>query len=363
MFLDFTACFDTVNRAMLMKKLERYGVRGVAYDLLKSYFENRKQYVSYQGHNSSISAQNISVIQGSKNGPLMYDIYSNDLNYICENKNIMFADDTCLVYVGGNLADLVGLVNAELSKVHSWCKFNQLSLNPLKSEFILVTHRNITETPKIYIGDELVTCRENVKYLGLHFDNRLKFQAHIDHLKLKLIQFTGITYRLQRCLNITAARNLYYGCIYSIIKYCIVVWGGILQCTERGKPLISKHNKIVKNLFGKFVALGECIFKNMKILKFCDIHKFYVALHMFKLKSGASNQSVSQSHTFNYPSHLYETRSRNLLIPPFPRVDAIRINFEYQFCRVWNEIPDNIKEAKSASLFKKLLTAHMISLY
>ena len=47
-FLDFSACFDTIN------KLERYGVGGDSLQFVKSYFSNRKQYVVYSGVNSCL---------------------------------------------------------------------------------------------------------------------------------------------------------------------------------------------------------------------------------------------------------------------------------------------------------------------
>ena len=55
-----------------------------------------------------------------------------------------------------------------------------------------------------------------------------------------------------------------------------------------------------------------------------------------------------------YPSHMYETRYRGSLVVPFPRVDSIRMNFKYQFCNVWNDIPDNIRNATSLRIFKKM---------
>ena len=50
--------------------------------------------------------QNIGVVQGSKNGPLLYDVYSNDLKCVLEeNDYLFFADDTCLTFWHENFDD------------------------------------------------------------------------------------------------------------------------------------------------------------------------------------------------------------------------------------------------------------------
>ena len=100
-FLDYSACFDTVSRDLLLGKLYDYGVRGVCYNFLKSYFTDRKQYVLFGDTCSTTKPQSLGVVQGSKTGPLFWDIYSSDFNSLClEGENILYADDTCLVYVG-----------------------------------------------------------------------------------------------------------------------------------------------------------------------------------------------------------------------------------------------------------------------
>ena len=103
-FLDYKACFDTISREILFSKLERYGVRGVGLNFIKAYFSDRKQFVSYNSCKSTTVQQKLGVIQGSKGGPLYFDIYSNEFcKLLGDNQYVLYADDTSIVYTGENI--------------------------------------------------------------------------------------------------------------------------------------------------------------------------------------------------------------------------------------------------------------------
>ena len=364
-FLDYSACFDTLSRDILLKKLERYGVRGAGNEIMRSYFSRRKQKVMYKSHLSPEMDQNMGVIQGSKTGPLLFDIYATDFDNICtDDENILYADDTCLVYTGESLTELVDHVNGKLKIVLDWCNCNKLSLNPIKSQFMLITSKIVSTPPIVYIGEDRVTQVDTFKYLGMYIDSNLKFHDQISHIKTKMSRLCGVSWRLRNHFSYGAAMNMYYACIYSTFAYCISTWGGIFLATQRGNQLLNLQNKIVNNLFAKFSSSQEtCLYKKNKLLKMNDVYKLRIATIMYRIMVSNELPRISHNIDLNYPQHEYNTRGADLLRPPFPRVEAIRMGYQYQIIDIWNNIPLTIKQMPTAKAFKRALSDHFLDAY
>ena len=53
-FLDFSKAFDTVNKTIMLQKLDRYGFRNYMNNFLNSYLSDRKMYVSVNGSDSTV---------------------------------------------------------------------------------------------------------------------------------------------------------------------------------------------------------------------------------------------------------------------------------------------------------------------
>ena len=102
-----------------------------------------------------------------------------------------------LIYVGKSLEMLIQHVNSRLREIFEWCNCKKLSLNPAKSEFMTVTNRIVVNHPQLFVGTDLIKEDDSFKYLGgIHVDTRLKFNIQINHLKVKLSQLCGVTFRL-----------------------------------------------------------------------------------------------------------------------------------------------------------------------
>ena len=88
-FLDLAKEFDTCNHKILVFKLDQYGIRGVANDVIRSYLTNHKQFVSGNGYSSLLLDINIGVPQGSVLGPILFLVYINDLSNCSNSKTTL----------------------------------------------------------------------------------------------------------------------------------------------------------------------------------------------------------------------------------------------------------------------------------
>ena len=101
---DQRTAFDTVDHQILLNKLYHYGIRGVANNLLRSYLNNRKQFVFVNQQKSNLNTIKCGVPQGSTLGPIVVLIFINDLPVITKCKSYLFADDTTLLVSHSNTA-------------------------------------------------------------------------------------------------------------------------------------------------------------------------------------------------------------------------------------------------------------------
>ena len=199
-FADFSKAFDTVDHTTLLNKLYKYGIRGQPHSLLKSFLSNRRQYVRINSSDSKTLPNNIGVPQGSCLGPLLYNIYCNDITELLSDCDvILYADDLVIHKSSDNINALSAYLNLTLDKLGDWCSYNKLSINPTKTKWMMFSNQRITLNPILSIQNQYIENVSEFKYLGFTVDNKLKHSSHIKTIKNNMTMYLRITKNLINC--------------------------------------------------------------------------------------------------------------------------------------------------------------------
>jgi hypothetical protein len=103
-----------------------------------------------------------------------------------------------------------------------------MQFNETKSKAMLKTRKRTIENINIYINNRRLEIVKEIKYLGIHFDNRLTFKQHIKHLaenSSKLIHMLGKSTKLKWGLGNKAIKTIYEGALIPLLTYGVPVWG------------------------------------------------------------------------------------------------------------------------------------------
>jgi len=118
------------------------GVGGHALEWFNSYLLKRCQAVYINGVLSDKAILKCGVSQGSILGPLLFLIYINDLTNIADYATTrMYADDTNMTFTANNILELQHDINVDFQYLQNWLIANRLTLNVLKTEYMLVGSR------------------------------------------------------------------------------------------------------------------------------------------------------------------------------------------------------------------------------
>ena len=80
-------------------------------------------------------------------GPFLFLLYINDLNNSVNCLPRLFADDTCLLIDSPNLATSETEINKDLANIYTWSIANKLSLNPSKSNHLIIFPKQNIQSP------------------------------------------------------------------------------------------------------------------------------------------------------------------------------------------------------------------------
>ena len=269
-----------------------------------------------------------------------------------------FADDSTITYSSGNLEHTLKIMEEETKKVLEWLAANKLIINLSKTHLMMFTNCRRPESISITVNNQTINEVCETKFLGVIVDNKLCWEAHINHISQKISKSVSILKMLKHTFPSSALKTLYHSLIYPYFNYCNLIWGDAASTHLEQLILLQKKSIRIISKVGYFDHT-EQLFKDHKMLTVPKIYDYNCTKFIFLCYNNKSYSYFRSKLQKNSDFHTYETRSRGLLRKPFVRLKKFSNSFLTKGMDIWNILPNEIKTAKSLDSFKIAAKSYM----
>jgi hypothetical protein len=370
-YIDLSKAYDTVSHTKLLNKLRHdFNFTPETVTFFASYFRNRQQSTHTQHAQSTTQTITDGIPQGSTLSTTFFLLYINDIIKTVPNSTVYtYADDTTLIVSAGTETELQTLAQSELSNLIKYFHANNLVPNPTKTNYSLFFPR--TPGPfQLTIQDTTLEQNAHAPLLGLTIQNNLKHHQTINNIINKLWPFIHSLKFANKLLPTKALKDLYYAHAYPHLIGGISIWGTTDTKKQYIQPLVRIQKKIVR-LIKQLPPRTHTkpLMHQLQILNIYNLYTLRVAAetHPFIYQNSQLNRP-EHNHTYTPISHIHEYPTRhsqqgNHYIPARPsktRAPTHHIDYTTERnTRVWNSIPEHIRNIRTLKPFKTALKQHL----
>ncbi|PNF19791.1 hypothetical protein B7P43_G14658 [Cryptotermes secundus] len=254
-YFDFSNAFDTVSHTLLLYKLNNYGLSSGYVNWLRSYLTDRESCVRFLGLFSTPFIVLSGVPQGSVLGPLLFNIFINDLPEVINHSScLLFADDFKVYRAIKTLNDCLFL-QSDIERVQDWCSVNLMKPNLSKTNVISFSRKTTVLKYQYRLGNFFILRTDSIKDLGVLIDSKLHFHQHVDILFSQTMKLLGLIRTITFSFStLDSLLMLYTALIRSKLEYASVVWNSITNTDSSKLERIQRkfaalcHNRFFKDI-------------------------------------------------------------------------------------------------------------------
>ena len=344
--MDLSKAFDTINRHLLIAKLHAYDFSESALELILNYLSGR-WYRTKINIFSSWSELFSGVPQGSVLGPILFNIYLNDLFFVFTNTSVCnLADDTSPYVCDIDLPNLLRKLESDTMSAIMWFEANYMKLNPDKCHFLIAGR-----TPELLwakVGQEKIWESSLEKLLGMVIDKNLNFNSHLFNICKKVSTKVTALARLVKIVPFEKKKLLMKTFIDSQFSYCPLLW---MFCSRKINRKINYiHERARRLVYDDYHTPFEDLLRRNNTASIHHRNIQQVAIEIFKIKHKLGPQLLND---------LFCEKAINRSNVTFHRPNVKTVAYGDHSLRsfeplVWdNMMPKSMKKISNIDDFKK----------
>ena len=357
-YCDFMKAFDKVPHRRLVYKVGKYGIKGNVLGWIEAFLNNRTQCVVHNDCKSKSDPVTSGIPQGSVLGPILFVIYINDLPEVINKDSIafLFADDTKLFRVLNDLVKDCQVLQEDIVKLVEWSIKWLLKFHPDKCVKVGIgLNRNAGMFPYKMDGHilEESLCEKDI---GVHIDNNLKFDIHINKAIQKANRVLAITRRTFDTIDATTFKYIFKGLVRPHLEYAAPIW--------------SPHDDYLKEQIENVQRRATKLIPGLSHLDYPDRLRALEMptlayrrtrgdmIQVYKLLNGKYDTSLPQFLTLSHNKEKGLDRHNLDLYLPSAKKDIKKYGFAFRVHRLWNSLPEEVVNAKEVIDFEIGLDKH-----
>ena len=346
-FVDLRKAFDTVNHAILLKKLKCYGIDGTNLSWCTNYLKNRSQKTLANGTMSAKGNVSCGVPQGSVLGPMFFILYVNDMQFAVRDANVqLYADDTVIHVSNEDPIRAVAKLQPAMDGFLKWCTANKLTLNASKTKLMVFGTRSKVKKARqvrVYVAGTQLQIVPTYKYLGLTLDSTLSFNCQVKSTLSLVAYKANLLSRIRKFMSEQVALKVYKSMILPYFDYGDAIYNSAnkdgLDKLQRVQNRCLKICKNVDRRYNTEELHRRTVMPKLQYRRTAHINNF-----MFKRLNRIDLRDIRDIRTRAHDAPLFKV--------PIPKLEAFKRSMVYAGSVQWNSLPADVRNIKSYHAFK-----------
>ncbi len=255
-FFDLEKAYDTTWKYGIMKDLHKAGLRGKMPIFIQNFLAHRKFRVRLGSETSDLHDQEMGVPQGSILSVTLFSLKINSISKVVKPgiEQSLFVDDFSITCSNSSMEIIERRLQDCLNQIQQWADENGFRFSKTKTVCMhFCNKRSLHPDPELKINGTQIPVVEQTKFLGLIFDNKLNFKAHIDYLRKKCqssLNLLKVVSKMDWGADRTVMLRLYRALVRSKLDYGCMIYSSARQSYL--KKLIPIQNQALRLCLGAF---------------------------------------------------------------------------------------------------------------